>query len=62
MPDQSQILKGLYSSIKNISNISDENWRILTSCSIVTEVPKGGFLLKTIQPPGGTFLCCVAQG
>jgi len=47
MPDQSQILKDLYSSIKDISDISEENWEMLTTCSIIADVPKGGFLLKT---------------
>jgi CRP-like cAMP-binding protein len=47
MFNQSLILDKLKSSIKTIFNLSEENWKILSSCLIIEKLTKGQFLLKT---------------
>jgi len=47
MINQSQILNHLKSSINDIFKLSEESWEILSTCLIVTKIPKGFFLLKT---------------
>lgn len=47
MVNQQTILNNLKTSIVDVSDLSEENWKILAACLTIKMVVKGDFLLKT---------------